>query len=86
MVSFISLKRNGLYTHITNLFFFKRERFQTGGGSCTVQVTAEQERLLAELQEQVEPLRNEFDNAAAYFCNDLVQFFFLNITFLFDFS
>jgi hypothetical protein len=46
-----------------------KQLFKTGGGSAGgSKLTCTQEILLAELV-HVEPLQNEFDSAASYFCN-----------------
>ncbi|XP_044253128.1 uncharacterized protein LOC123004081, partial [Tribolium madens] len=46
---------------------------KTGGGSSTLEMTSEQEILLATIREQVEPLDNAYDSAAEYF-NDIEIF------------
>ncbi|KXZ75576.1 hypothetical protein TcasGA2_TC031787 [Tribolium castaneum] len=45
----------------------KREIMKTGGGISNLEMTSEQEVLLATLREQVEPLVNPYDSAADYF-------------------
>jgi hypothetical protein len=53
-----------MFISFFNLNIFKKQLFKTGGGSAG----GTQEILLAELV-HVEPLQNEFDSAASYFCN-----------------
>ncbi|XP_044264614.1 histone-lysine N-methyltransferase SETMAR-like [Tribolium madens] len=47
----------------------KKEIMKTGGGSSTLEMTSEQEILLATIREQVDPLDNAYDSAAEYFSN-----------------
>ncbi|EEZ99105.1 hypothetical protein TcasGA2_TC004998 [Tribolium castaneum] len=47
---------------------------KTGGGISNLEMTSEQEVLLATLREQVEPLVNPYDSAADYFSNTHVKF------------
>ncbi|KAF5297226.1 hypothetical protein FQR65_LT10042 [Abscondita terminalis] len=51
----------------------KIEVFKTGGGSANLVLSSEQEILLATIRDQVDPLPNEFDNAAEYF-NEIEMF------------
>jgi hypothetical protein len=58
-----------MFISFFNLNVFKKQLFKTGGGSAGgSKLTCTQEILLAELV-HVEPLQNEFDSAASYFCN-----------------
>ncbi|KAJ3634845.1 hypothetical protein MTP99_007787 [Tenebrio molitor] len=51
----------------------KKQLFKTAGGSAGgSKLTCTQEILLAELV-HVEPLQNEFDSAASYFCNTSIS-------------